>query len=105
VGNNRYEPGLLQDRRRAALDRGELRVYVARWSGRRGFVQIAIRWLAGRGRDDDVAELSARAVSVESRRAALDVAADGEVLRLRPPLRYVIHPGALAVLAPRGTTP
>lgn len=100
VGNNRYEPRLLSERKRSALDRGELRVYVAR-GGRRSFVRIAIRWLAGRGRDEDVAELSARAVSVESRRRALDVAADGEVLRLRPPLRYVIHPGALAVLAPR----
>jgi len=101
VGNNRYEPGLLAERRREALDRGELRVYVARWAGRRAFVGVALRWLLGRGRDEDVAELSARTVRVESRRRGLDVAADGEVLRLRPPLRYVIRPRALSVLAPR----
>ncbi len=100
VGNNRYEQGALADPRRPALDRGELRVYVARSAGRWAFVRTAVRWLAGRGRDEDVAELSTRAASVESRRHALAVAADGEVLRLRPPLRYVIHPGALAVLAP-----
>ena len=99
VGNNRYKPSLLAERKRSALDRGELRVYVAR-GGRRSLVRIAIRWLAGRGRDEDVAGLSARTVSVESRRRAIDVATDGEVIRLRPPLRYVIHPGALAVLAP-----
>ncbi len=106
VANNRYEPGkLLDDRKREALDRGELRVYVARWSGRSGLVRLAIRWLAGRGRNEDVAELSVRVMSVESRRRGLDVATDGEVARLRPPLRYVIHPGALGVLAPRGPTP
>lgn len=101
VANNRYEPHLLADRKRAALDGGALHVYVARTDKRRAFVRIALRWLAGRGRDEDVSELSAREVSVESRRRALDVATDGEVTRLRPPLRYVIHPGALAVLAPR----
>lgn len=101
VGNNRYEPGLFAERRREALDRGELRVYVARFAGRRAFLRIALRWLLGRGRDEDVAELSTRTVRVDSHRRALDVSADGEVLRLSPPLRYAIHPGALAVLAPR----
>jgi len=101
VGNNRYEPGLFPERRREALDRGELRVYVARSAGRRAFLRIALRWLLGRGRHEDVAELSARTVRVVARRRGLDVSADGEVLRLRPPLRYLIHPRALAVLAPR----
>jgi diacylglycerol kinase family enzyme len=100
VANNRYEPRLLADRKRETLAGGALHVYVARTEKRRAFVRIALRWLAGRGRDEDLAELSAREVSVESRRRALDVAADGEVLRLRPPLRYTIHPGALAVLVP-----
>lgn len=100
VGNNRYDPRLLADRHRDALDRGELRVYVARGSGRLAFVWLALRALLGRRRDEDVAERSARAVRVDSGRRALSVAADGEVLRLRPPLRYAIHPGALRVLAP-----
>jgi diacylglycerol kinase family enzyme len=100
VANNRYEPDLRAGGRREALDRGALHLYVARTGKRRALLRIALRWMAGRGRDEDVAELSAREVSVDSRRHALDVAADGEVVRLRPPLRYVIHPGALAVLAP-----
>jgi diacylglycerol kinase family enzyme len=100
VANNRYEPDLRAGGRREALDRGALHLYVARTGKRRALLRIALRWMAGRGRDEDVAELSAREVSVDSRRYALDVAADGEVVRLRPPLRYVIHPGALAVLAP-----
>ncbi len=76
---------------------------VARQIGRapRAFLRVAARWLAGRGRDEDLSELAARELSVESPRRRLDVAADGEVVRLRPPLRYVIHPGALAVVAPR----
>jgi diacylglycerol kinase family enzyme len=103
VGNNRYERGLLlSDRHREALDGGELRIYVARDPGRLALVRIALRWLVGRGRDEDLAELSARSARVDSRRRALHVSADGEVLRLRPPLRYVIRPRALNVLAPRG---
>lgn len=105
VANNRYEPDLTAGGRREALDRGALHVYVARTGRRTAFLRVAVRWLAGRGRDEDVAELSAREVSVESRRRALDVAADGEVVRLRPPLRYVIRPGALAVLAPGAPPP
>jgi diacylglycerol kinase family enzyme len=100
VGNNRYTPGLRPERRREALDRGALHLYVAHGAGRWDLVRVALRFLLGRGRDTDLSELSARAVHVESRRSELDVAADGEVLRLRPPLRYRIHPGALAVLAP-----
>jgi diacylglycerol kinase family enzyme len=100
VGNNRYEPALVAERKREALDRGELRIYVARWAGRLGFIRVALRWFVGRGRGEDVSELSARSVRVDSRRSELHVAADGEVLKLRPPLRYVIHPRALQVLAP-----
>jgi diacylglycerol kinase family enzyme len=102
VGNNRYGRGLLlADRGREALDRGELAVYVARGPGRLALVRIALRWLVGRGRGEDLVELSARNARVDSRRSTLHVSADGEVLRLRPPLRYVIHPRALNVLAPR----
>jgi diacylglycerol kinase family enzyme len=105
VSNNRYEPDLRAGGKRDALDGGALHVYVARTEKRRAFLRVAIRWLAGRGRDEDVSELAAREVSVESRRHRIDVAADGEVLRLRPPLRYVIHPGALAVLVPALPSP
>lgn len=100
VGNNPYEPRLLAGRKRDALDRGELRLYVAPFAGRLAFVLAALRTLLGRRWAEDVAELSAREVRVDSRRSALHVAVDGEVLRLRPPLRYTIHPRALRVLVP-----
>jgi diacylglycerol kinase family enzyme len=105
VSNNRYEPDLRAGGRREALDGGALHVWVARTEKRRAFVRVALRWLAGRGRDEDLSELAAPEVSVESGRHLLDVAADGEVLRLRPPLRYQIHPGALAVLVPGAPPP
>jgi diacylglycerol kinase family enzyme len=104
VGNNRYEPLLPQGRHRDALDRGELHIYVARSSGRLGLLRTAARWLLGRGRGTDVVELSARSVRVDSRRRALRVSADGELLHLRPPLRYAILPRALRVLAPPPAT-
>jgi diacylglycerol kinase family enzyme len=42
----------------------------------------------------------ARSVQVQTRRRALKVAIDGEVMRLRPPLDVEFHPGLLQVFAP-----
>lgn len=102
VGNNRYDPRLLADRRRERLDGGELSAHVAETARPLGFLWLALRWVLGRGRSEDVTSFSSRSFRVESLRRTLAVAADGEVLRLRTPLRYAIHPGALRVLVPAG---
>jgi diacylglycerol kinase family enzyme len=44
--------------------------------------------------------LPAQAVVVTAHRRRIQVALDGEVMKLHPPLRYSIHPGMLEVFRP-----
>jgi diacylglycerol kinase family enzyme len=101
IGNNRYQLDLLSLGARAALDRGELCLYLLLPETRLALLRLALQALAGRSAD--AAELESflvPALVIESRRRRLHVALDGEVLRLRTPLRYRTRPGALPVLAP-----
>lgn len=102
VGNNRYELEAFNVGGRARLDRGELCLHTTRDTGRLGLARLALRALFGRlGRDKDFDSLCAREVWVETRRARLRVATDGEVTVMRSPLRYRVLPGALCVVVPR----
>jgi diacylglycerol kinase family enzyme len=102
VGNNVYEVSLPNPGGRAALDRGELCLYVVRHCGRWGLLRLAAR--AALGRLDQERDFELRSVTEAEIRSwarwPLRVAADGEVAALRPPLRYRTRPGALRVLAP-----
>ena len=49
----------------------------------------------------DFVRIAATEITIETRRKRARVAADGEVVKLRTPLRYRARPGALRVLAPR----
>jgi len=101
IGNNRYETRLFSLGRRAALDGGELWVYLARDARRTGLLRLALRALLGRldeGRDFQ--GIGLREVLVEDRRRLLHVAFDGEVCHMAPPVRYRIRPRALRVIVP-----
>ncbi len=101
VGNNRYDTALVATQRREALDRGTLGVYVATAPTRLGLLRLAARALVDRvdpGRDVEALEVPS--LTIESHRRRLAVAVDGEVIALRPPIRYRVRPGALQVLAP-----
>ena len=101
VGNNVYDTELLATQRRAALDAGVLGVYAGAERSRLGLLRLALRAL--RGRIDPARDLEALVVpwvTLESHRRTLLVSVDGEVVRLAPPIRYRIRPGALRVLAP-----
>jgi diacylglycerol kinase family enzyme len=101
VGNNRYDLSLPGAGVRERLDSGHLVVYAADDPGRLGLLRLV--WWALRGRLErhpQVEFASVREATVHSRRAALDVAVDGEVTRLETPLRYRIQPGAIEVVAP-----
>jgi diacylglycerol kinase family enzyme len=101
IGNNRYETRFFSLGKRAALDGGELWVYLARDAGRLGFVKLGLRALAGRLDDSrDFQGLGLKELTVEDRRRLLKVAFDGEVCHLAPPLHYQIRPGALRVMVP-----
>jgi diacylglycerol kinase family enzyme len=100
VGNNRYEMEGLQMGSRTRLDGGELFLCSARRMSRFGLVLMVIRGLLGglrNSRDLDVT--CARELWVGTRRN-VDVALDGEVVRMRAPLHYRIRPAALRVIAP-----
>jgi diacylglycerol kinase family enzyme len=105
IGNNRYrlEGGALGTR--AALDRGELCVYLARSASRLHFFVLMLKALAGRMMAPrDFEEISAESLAIDSRARRLRVALDGEIEKMAPPLRYRIRRGALRVLAPRAAS-
>jgi diacylglycerol kinase family enzyme len=101
IGNNRYDTRLFNLGKREVLDGGELWVYLARDSGRLGFVKLALRALAGRLEESrDFQGLGVEQMVVEDRRRVLKVAFDGEVCHLAPPLRYRVRRRGLRVLVP-----
>lgn len=103
VSNNRYELALRDLGSRAALDRGELCLYLIRDDRPWQLLQLALRLLIGRV--DRAEELrlfcGLTKIEIDAHIRRLAVAADGQVVMLRPPLHYHIHPGALQVIAPR----
>ncbi len=101
VGNNDYRLDLGAPGHRQILADGRLCVLVMRQKTRRGLVAASIRALFNRSRADDMVKLDdVQKLRVDSRRSDLRVSLDGEVARLRPPLRYEIRKRALRVIAP-----
>ena len=101
VGNNEYELQGLNMGSRRSLNRGKLFLYVTREMSRWRLLKVGLAALFGRLSDiHDFDALSVREVSVQARRRRLRVALDGEVVVMRLPLRYRIHPAALRVIVP-----
>ncbi|MFT3768154.1 MAG: diacylglycerol kinase family protein [Minicystis sp.] len=101
IGNNAYTFEGFEIGSRARLDGGTLGLYTVRPTSRLGLIRLAFLAILKRlHRAEDFEERSVREVWIETRRAALHVAADGEVFDLRPPLHYRSRPGALRVLVP-----
>lgn len=105
VGVNEYDPRNFAIPRTHGLDRGELWVLVARHRHPLGFAWFAFRTIfrgLDEGRDFDLVKV--KSLEVRARTSRLLVATDGELLRLRPPLKYRIRPAELVVLAPQPQT-
>jgi diacylglycerol kinase family enzyme len=101
VGNNVYDTTLPMLGRRATLSAGELCLFIAKPRGLLGIVGLMVRTALGRlGRSDDFERWIAKALTIHSRRRRMTMALDGEILRLRTPLRYRTRPAALRVLVP-----
>jgi diacylglycerol kinase family enzyme len=101
VGNNRYEVEGMQLGRRKRLDEGKLSLYLSDRTGRFGLMRIAISALLKQLRlQQDFVVLPAQAVMVQAHRKRVQVALDGEVVKMHPPLRYAICPGILRVFRP-----
>ncbi len=104
IGNNRYELTTLTAGMRKSLAEGHLSLYVTHQKRPVELLALAARALAGRltpGRDLDV--LFAREILVHPRTRTVSVATDGEVARMRMPLRYRIRSADLRVIVPAET--
>jgi diacylglycerol kinase family enzyme len=101
VGNNRYETGLFGLGTRATLDEGELFLCAITAQTRLGLAGAMMRALFGRlDQARDFIVISSCEARVDSPRARLHVAADGEAIVLETPLHYRIRPKALKLIAP-----
>ena len=101
VGNNEYELQGLNMGSRRCLNGGMLFLYVTREMSRWRLFKMGLAALFGNLSDaTDFDALCVREVSVQARRRRLRVALDGEVVVMRLPLRYRVHPAALRVIVP-----
>lgn len=100
VGNNPYETRLATFGGRARLDCGELDVHVIRQQSRLGVLLLPFKIALGIvNRERDVQTFCTDELEIHShRRRSLRVSLDGEISRMRTPLRYRSRPGALRVL-------
>jgi len=87
--------------KRASLQGGELSIYLTQDAGRMGLLRLFVRALLGRlEQDRDFHSFTVPGVEIRTRRRSLRVSLDGEVVRMASPIRYIIRPRALRVLAP-----
>jgi len=101
VGNNEYQFDPMRVGTRLSLDEGQLSLYVANTQSRWGILRLTLRaLLGGLPQAQDLEASKHTDVWVTSRRRTLMVAADGEVVRMQPPLHYRIRPQSLRVCVP-----
>lgn len=102
VGNNSYQMEGLQIGARSSLRDGMLSVYLTKRTNRWGLVVLALRALFGRlCMAKDFVALHTTEMRIQTRKRKLEVAVDGEIMTLEPPLRYAIHARGLRVMVPR----
>lgn len=103
VANNAYgAEGIGDLATREHLDEGLLHAYVIEAAKRRTLVGLLWRAALGRASESEgAAEYAAAAFTVDSKRARLHAAIDGEPVVLEAPLAFASRPRALRLLAPR----
>lgn len=103
VGNGRYVLSGFDLGKRESLSEGGLSLYVAPRAGRLAAMSLPFRALFGRlERYDQFESLSAREITLTLRSRRAFAGIDGEVRELESPLRFVVKPGALQLMVPRG---
>jgi len=102
VGNNEHRMQGLALGERAVLNSGLLWVYVMRPHTRWELFKRVIGVLLRRTPRESLFDVfSSSQVTVECKARELGVGVDGEVVKLKTPLRFESMPGALRVLAPK----
>ena len=101
VGNGPYGRGLLRLNAREALNRNLLDFRLARADSPFSRTRVVLALVfGGLDRSPLLVTRQAKRVEIEIDRSSVEVALDGEVELMTPPLRYRSLPGALAVLVP-----
>jgi diacylglycerol kinase family enzyme len=101
VGNGLYGEGLLDLADRERMDTGTLDVRVVRADRRLARLRIVGALLLGRlGRSPLVVRQQVSAMTISVDRGDVEVALDGEVVRMRSPLAYRSVPASLLVKLP-----
>ena len=101
VGNNQYVFSGLQAGSRARLSDGTLQICAVATNSRWTLIKAVVLALIGRiDAEPAVVTLDVPWARIETMRRNVNVALDGEVVRLRSPLLYSIRPAALKVLVP-----
>ena len=101
VGNNDYRIDIGAPGQRESIDDGKLSVFVMRKKTRRGFIAASVRAFLNHAREDDMVRIdNVQRLRVTSRRPAIAVSLDGEVVPAAPPLDYKIRKKALRLIAP-----
>lgn len=96
-----YREGLGQVLLRAGVDGGHLTLYLVETLSAARLVRLGLGFAVGEWRRlPDLERHETDALTLDSRRRALRVMNDGEVVLIVPPLRYRLLPGALRVLVP-----
>jgi diacylglycerol kinase family enzyme len=100
VGNGEYRAEGLGLGTRSSLG-GTLSIHSAPGVDRFEFAMLPIRALAGRlGPAAKFESFNACEITIDTRRAAVDLAVDGELRSATPPIRYTLRPRALTALVP-----
>jgi diacylglycerol kinase family enzyme len=97
IGNNEYALGMRAVGSRQRLDGGQLSVYTIRSTSRWKMFVAMMRALFRR-RDPELETRLVDRADIVTNKRRLEVAVDGEVVRMAPPLTYRSRPGALVVL-------
>lgn len=101
IGNNEYKFDIFNLGIRETVEGGSLSLYTAHCTGRLGVLRIAIMGLLNRlHQDEDFSLHKAKEILLQTRKRRVDVALDGEVIKMIPPLSYKIRPGNLQVILP-----
>ncbi|HEX3942708.1 MAG TPA: diacylglycerol kinase family protein [Rhizomicrobium sp.] len=100
VGNNEYQLAAPRIGARVRLDGGELWVMQVPHTGRFRAVGEAARAFVAAGKPHPPFAFTARELRIDTSRRSIDVAFDGEVMRMQTPLLYRSRPRALRVVVP-----
>ncbi len=99
IGNNEYEIHGLSIGTRARIDTGKLSVYLTHGAGRLRLLGLALRGLFGYLRNaEDFESITSTEVTISARGRNLRVALDGEMVLIKPPLRYRCRSHELRVI-------